>query len=107
MNMIIGVLHLSEVMPRAQVLLYSDTFERLQDVLVPAILGFLENEAGLIEGEDFIKYKRPPDYWTRPLTPLDKFDKVISFRSGFCLCLASQKVSGSANGFNVYAAIVD
>lgn len=101
------VLRLSEVMPRSQVILYADTFERLQDVIVPAICGFLESEAGLIEHEDYIKFKKPPDHWTRPLTPLDKFDKVISFRSGFCLCLASQKVSGSANGFNAYALIVD
>ena len=54
-----------------------------------------------------MKFKRPPDHWTKPLTPLEKYDKVISFRSGFCLCLASQKVSGSANGFNAYALIVD
>jgi hypothetical protein len=101
------VLHLSEVMPGAQVILYSDTFERLNDVIVPGVIGFLQNEAGIVEGEDFVKFKKPPDHWSKPITPLDKFDKVISFRSGFCLCLASQKVSGSANGFNAYALIVD
>jgi len=54
-----------------------------------------------------VKFKKPPDHWTKPFCPLEKFDKVISFRSGFCLCLASQKVAGSANGYNAYALIVD
>jgi hypothetical protein len=101
------VLRLSELMPRAQVILYSDTFERLHDVIVPAIMGFLEHESGIVEGEDYVKFKKPPDHWTKPFCPLEKFDKVISFRSGFCLCLASQKVAGSANGYNAYALIVD
>src|SRR5690242_12064016 len=49
------VLHLSEVMPRAQVLLYSDTFERLNDVLVPAILNAY---AALVDETKFIKEKK-------------------------------------------------
>lgn len=101
------VLRLSQVMPRAQVLLYSDTFERLQDVLVPGILSFLEQSVGLVEGIDYVCYKKPPDHWVQPFSKLKKYDKVISFSTGFCLCLASQKVSGSANGYNAYALIVD
>ena len=101
------VYHLSQVMPGAQILLYSDTFERLQDVLVPGILSFLEHNAGMIEGVDYVCYKAPPAHWAKPLFKIKKFDKVISFATGFCICIASQKVPGSANGYNAFALIVD
>ncbi|MEP7319713.1 MAG: hypothetical protein ABI921_13255 [Panacibacter sp.] len=101
------VLHLSQVMPGAQILLFSDTFERLQDVLVPGILSFLEHNVGMVEGVDYVCYKAPPEHWKKPLFKIKKFDKVISFATGFCICLASQKVSGSANGYNAFALIVD
>ena len=100
-------LHLSEVMPRSQVLLFSDTYDRLQDRIVPNIIEFLENKLGLIEGADFVKYKKPPDNWEKPIIPLDKFEHVISFSSGMALCLVSLRVEGSANAYNAQAAIGD
>lgn len=101
------ILHLSEVMPRSQILLFSDTYERLQDRIVPNVIDFLTNKLGLIEGADFVKYKKAPDEWEKPLVPLDKFDKVISFSSGMALCLVSLAVEGSANAFNAQSAIGD
>src|SRR3954447_20338673 len=98
---------LSEAMPRAQILLFSDTYERLVDRIVPNIVDFLQNKLKLIEGEDFIKYKKPPESWEQPLIPLDKFDRVISFATGTALCLVSLSVEGSANAFNAQAAIGD
>lgn len=100
-------LHLSEVMPRAQVLLFSDTYDRLQDRIVPNIIEFLENKLGLLEGVDFVKYKKPPENWEKPIIPLDKFEHVISFASGMALCLVSLRVEGSANAYNSQAAIGD
>ena len=100
-------LHLSETMPGSQVLLFSDTYDRLQDRIVPNICDFLENKMGLIEGIDFVKYKRPPDTWERPIIPLDKFEHVISFASGMALCLVSLRIEGSANAYNAQAAIGD
>ncbi len=99
--------HLSNVMPRSQVILYSDTFERIHDRLVPNIADFLTNEMGLEPDVDFTLFKKPPDHWAKPLIPLNKFDHVISFSSGFALCCASQKVPGSANAYNAQALIVD
>jgi hypothetical protein len=99
--------HLSEVMPRSQVLLFSDTYERLFDRIVPNIVHFLQSKLYLVEGVDFVLFKKPPDHWTKPLIPLTKFDKVISFSSGMALCLVSLSVEGSANAFNAQAAIGD
>lgn len=99
--------HLSEVMPKSQLLLFSDTFKRLEDRIVPNMLNYLINSIGLIEGEDFVTFKTPPEDWDKPIIPLKKFDHVISFASGMALCLASQAVPGSANAYNAQAMIVD
>ena len=100
-------LHLSEVMPKSQVLLFSDTYDRLKDRIVPNIIEFLQNKLGLIEGVDFVKYKKPPENWAKPLTPLDAFEHVISFASGMALCLVSLRIEGSANAYNAQAGIGD
>lgn len=99
--------HLSNIMPRTQVLLFSDTYERLMGRIVPNIISFWESKLGWVEGIDFIKYKKPPDHWDKPLIPLDKFDKVISTASGMAVCLVSLAVEGSANAFNAVTAIGD
>lgn len=99
--------HLSEVMPRAQILLYADTFKRLEERIVPNMMSFFINDAGLEEGQDFVTFKKPPDEWDKPLIPLKSFDHVISFSSGLSLCLASQQVPGSANAYNAQAMLVD
>lgn len=99
--------HLSETMPRAQILLFSDTFKRLEERIVPNILGYFQNEIGLIENEDFVIFKKPPEHFDKPITPLKVYDHVITFSSGLSLCLASQAVPGSANAYNAQAMIVD
>jgi hypothetical protein len=98
---------LSEVMPRSQILLFSDSYERLETRIVPNIVNFLQDKLGLLEDIDFVKYKKPPEHWVKPLIPIDKFEKVISFSSGMALCLVSLRVEGSANAFNAQAAIGD
>ncbi len=101
------ILRLSEVMPRCQILIVSDTYERLENRVIPNIAGFLTDKLKLVEGVDFVKYKKPPDHWQKPFIPLDKFERVISFASGLALCLVSLAVEGSANAFNAQAAIID
>ena len=100
-------LHLSEIMPRSQVILFTDTFKRLKERIVPNIVEFLQNKLGLIEDIDFVKYKKPPDNWEKPIIPLDVFENVISFSSGMALCLVSLHAEGSANAYNAQAAIGD
>ena len=98
--------HLSEVMPRTQILLLSDTYERLETKVIPNILNYFV-EAGLVENEDYVTFKRPPEFFIKPLIPLKKFDRVISFRDGMALCLISGNTEGSANAFNAQALITD
>jgi hypothetical protein len=99
--------HLSQIMPRSQILLYADTFKRLEERIVPNMLAFFANDIGLEEGVDFVSFKKPPDEWDKPIIPLKVFDHVISFSSGLALCLASQQVPGSANAYNAQAMLVD
>lgn len=101
------ILRLDKVMPRSQILIVSDTYERLETRIIPNVMNFFIEKFKLIEGVDFIKYKKPPENWTKPLVPLDRFDRVISFPSGMALCLVSLSVEGAANAFNAQAAIFD
>lgn len=98
---------LSEVMPRSQILLFSDTYKRLKERIVPNIIFFLEKKFGWVEGIDYVKYKRPPEHWAKPLIPLDIFENVISCSNGCAFCLVSLAVEGSGNAFNAQAAIGD
>lgn len=99
--------HLDLKMPRCQILLVSDTYERLKNIIVPSIVFFWESVMGMKEDIDFVRFKRPPNSWTRSLVPLNNFENVISLPSGTRICLVSLAVDGCANGFNAQAAIVD
>jgi hypothetical protein len=98
---------LNQVMPRCQVLLFSDTYERLKDRIVPNIIHFWESKLKWKEGIDFVRWIKPPENFTRPLMPLDKYDKVVSTADGMAICLVSLHTEGSANAFNAQAAIGD
>jgi len=99
--------HLNNVMPRSQILLFSDTYDRLRKRIVPNITHFLTEKLGLIEGIDFVKYKKPPEHFEKPIIPLDDFENVISTSFGTSLCLVSLRVEGSANAYSAQAAIGD
>lgn len=99
--------HLNVTMPRCQVLLFSDSYVRLEDRIVPNIKHFWETKLKWVEGVDFVMYKKPPDSFTKPLMPLQKYDKVISTSDGMAICLVSLSVEGSANAFNAQAGIGD
>ncbi len=99
--------HLSNVMPRSQIIFYSDKYERIEGALIPNVMGFLKNEMALVEDEDYVVFKKPPDNWVKPYNVPRKFDRVVSFKTGMALCCAASSVDGSANGFNGQAAIID
>lgn len=98
---------LSEVMPRSQTLLVSDSFERISKVLLPSIENFLTEEMGLIPDQDYVVHKKPPAHWVKPMFVPAKYDHVISFATGYCLCEVSLEVSGSGNGYNAQSVIAD
>jgi hypothetical protein len=101
------IINLSQVMPRSQCIIYTDTFKRSEEVLIPNILNFISDEMGLIEDYDFVKFKKPPSHWVKPLIQPLKFDRVVSFNTGFVLCCGAANEDGSVNGFNGQAAIIE
>lgn len=98
---------LNNVMPRSQSIIYTDTFERLHDRTIPNLVQYWQDELKLIDGQDFVCFKKPPVGWQKPLIPLEKFDHVVTFANGFSLCGASQKIPGSANAYNAQSLNVD
>lgn len=100
-------MHLSEVMPRSQVLLFSDTYDRLKKRIVPGLISFLQHKLGYKEGEDYVLYKKPPAHFVQPFIIPGDYEHVISFATGMCACLVSLRIEGSANAYNAQAAIGD
>ncbi|MGN6293754.1 MAG: hypothetical protein ACTHMV_13505 [Chitinophagaceae bacterium] len=101
------IVRLSEVMPRSQIGLVTDSFERIDKVLLPGLEAYWNEELGLIPDVDYVVHKKPPDHWPKPFFIPKKWDRVTSFSSGFILCEISLNVSGSGNGFNLQAVIGD
>lgn len=101
------LVHLNKVMPRSQILLYSDTFERLVNITWPAIQLFLQEELGLIEDVDYVVFKKPPEHFKKPYIVPRKFDRVVSFSDGLCLIMGCSFKDGSVNGISAQAAIID
>lgn len=99
--------HLSEVMPRCQIGFITDTYERFHGAITKGIEGFITNDMGLVEGLDFLMFKKPPAHWTKPLYPIRKYDHVISFATGVAIVGGSMKIEGSLNGENLQALIGD
>lgn len=99
--------HLDDMMPRSQILLLSDTYKRLEEKIVPNICDYFINHAGMIENEDFVIYKKPPEHFVKPIIPLHKFEHVVSFSSGMALCLVSGNTEGDANAYNAQALLCD
>src|SRR5205085_7863602 len=68
---------------------------------------FISNEMGLKENHDYVRFKKPPDHWVKPLIQPGKFDRVVSFSTGFVLCCGASGEDGSVNGFNAQSAIIE
>lgn len=101
------IAHLSNVMPRAQIGLISDKYDRIKKNLLPAIENYWKEHLNYVEDVDYVKFKKPPEDWIKPLFPISDFEHVISFASGTAICMLSLQVSGSGNGFNLQALIGD
>ena len=101
------LVHLSQVMPRSQCILYTDTYERVEGTIIPNIRDFYNNHIGLIEGLDYVVCQTPPDHWVKPLIAPTKYKRVITFNSGFSICFGAADTDGSVNGFNAQSAIID
>lgn len=100
-------MELSEAMPGCQIGFITDTFERFHGPIISGIEGFITQELGLEEGQDYVMFKKPPEHWKKPLYPIRKHDHVVSFATGVALIGGSMKVEGSLNGQNLQALLGD
>lgn len=101
------LMHLNRVMPRSQIILASDTKVRIEGTIIGNITSFMSNEMGMVEEVDFVVFKKPPEHFVKPFIIPRKFDNVVSFKDGLCLCCGATFTDGSFNGFNAQAAIID
>lgn len=101
------LMHLNNTMPRSQVLLFTDTYDRLKKRIIPNIVAFWKYKLGWVEGQDFVLYKRPPSFFVKPWIEPGEYEHIISTNEGMCICLVSLSVEGSANAYNAQAAIGD
>ncbi len=76
-------------MPGAAFAFVSNTYANLQDNILPAVQkgwGLL----GLVEGRDYVKYKRPPEAWRRRCSVVvDDYRNAITFPNGCVIFLGS------------------
>lgn len=101
------IMHLFNKMPRAQIGLVTPSYEMAFKQILNNITGFWQNDMGLIEGQDYVIGKKPPDDWEKPIIPVLEHKYVISFSNGSVMPILSLKVQGSANGFNMQALVGD
>jgi len=100
-------IHLMNKMPGAQIGLVVPSYVMGFKQIINNIAGFWQNEMGLIEGENYVIGKRPPDEWAKPIIPVLDHKYVISFDNGSLIPVLSLEVEGSGNGFNLQALIGD
>lgn len=98
---------LSESMPGCQIGFITDTYERFHGPIISGLEGFITQELGLLENEDYVMFKKPPEHWKKPLYPIRKYDHVMMFATGVAVIGGSMKIEGSLNGQNLQALLGD
>lgn len=106
------LLFMLRAMPRAKIFFSSTTIEQIKNMTLPPVLEKLA-EMGLKEGKHFVVGKDPwglnsPCKWfKRPISPVKKFDNVITFWNGFTVVMLSAAKPNSQRGGSYDAGIVD
>jgi hypothetical protein len=93
--------HIFEKMPGCQMGFIVPTYEMGAKNIIPNIIGFWENQMGLVEGEDFVNGIKPPDEWDKPIIPVPNYKNCITRSNGCVLVMLSLAVEGAGNGFNL------
>lgn len=101
------ILHLMDVMPRAQIGMIAPSYTMAEKQILPNVIGFWQNMMGLQEGEDFVIGKKPPEDWEKPILPVFEYKNVISFSSGTAMPTISLEIDAPGNGFNMQAVVGD
>ncbi len=106
------LLFLLKAMPRAKVFFSSTTLEQVKNSTLPPVLEKLA-EMGLHEDKHFVIGKDPwglnskCKWFKRPISPVKKFDNVITFWNGFTVVILSAAKPDSQRGGSYDAGIVD
>ena len=106
------LLFLLKAMPRAKIFFSSTTLEQVKNSTLPPVLEKLA-EMGLYEDKHFVIGKDPwglnskCKWFKRPISPVKKFDNVITFWNGFTVVILSAAKPDSQRGGSYDAGIVD
>jgi hypothetical protein len=93
------ILEKVEEMPGSTGVAVGLSYEHLEkNTLPPLKLAF--TDLGLLEGEDYVIGKKPPEHWDQPILGVvnNNYKRTISFRNGTVIQMISLKVLASANG---------
>lgn len=99
-------------MPRAKIFFSSTTIEQIKNSTLPPVLAKLA-EMGIHEDKHFVVGKDPwgansPCKWfKRPISPVKKYDNVITFWTGFTVVMLSAAKPNSQRGGSYDAGIID
>lgn len=106
------LLFMLRVMPRAKIFFSSTTIEQIKNMTLPPVIAKL-HEMGIIENRHFVVGKDPwakdskHKWFKRPISPVKKFDNVITFWNGFTVVMLSAAKPNSQRGGSYDAGIVD
>lgn len=95
------ILDISSKMPRGQHGIVCPSYIMAERQILPNILGFWETEMGMVDGEDYVIGKKPPEDWIKPIIPVFKFTNIISTCVGTVFPIISLAATASANGLNM------
>ena len=99
-------------MPRAKIFFSSTTIEQIKNMTLPPVRAKLA-EMGIIEGKHYVVGTDPwgansPCKWFKaPISPVEKFDNVITFWNGFTIVMLSAAKPNSQRGGSYDAGIID
>jgi hypothetical protein len=98
---------MAKMMPRGLFYIASDTYDRLLNTTLPAIMDAWE-QMGLIEGEDYLINKKPADElgWEKPYSKRLKHDNTIFLKNGAAFKLVSQAAK-NARGYSFDGGLID
>jgi len=101
------IIHLFNKMPCSQIGLVVPSYVMGFKQIINNIAGFWQNEMGLVEGENYVIGKKPPEEWPNPIIPVLDHKYVTSFDNGCVMPILSLEVPGAGNGFNLQALVGD
>lgn len=101
------IIHLMNAMPRSQIGFVAPSYKMAFGQILNNIAGFWQNEMQLVEGENYVIGRKPPDEWIKPFIPVMDHKYVISFDEGSVMPVLSLEAEGTGNSFNLQAVVGD